>query len=188
VAILILKNIVLIAVPLLFLSCASSPRYSRKIQDIPQRKIERTIEKTPFVEPDPIVNEISKDSVELIVIDTATDIKSESEILTSTDTVYTFYQQGVATYYADKFQGRKTAFGERYDRKQYTAAHRTLPHNSLVRVTALSNKKSVIVRINDRGPFTKNRVIDLSKAAAREIDLLSRGIMKVTIEIIEVKR
>jgi rare lipoprotein A len=187
VAILISKKIVIIAGLFLFLSCASSPRYIRKTEVIPHQKTEQaqTIEKPSVAVSEPLVNEISIDTVKLINVDTATNI--ESEIL-STDTVCTFYQQGVATYYADKFQGRKTAFGEHYDRKQYTAAHRTLPHNSLVRVTALSNKKSVIVRINDRGPFTKNRVIDLSKAAAKEIDLLSRGIMKVTIEIIEVKR
>lgn len=182
---LIARYIVLIAVAALTLSCSSSPRYNQNTQVIPQQKKKQVIEKTSPVVPEPISEKIGQDTAVLKYTDTITG--TESAVRTGNDTLYTFYQQGIATYYADKFQGRKTAFGERYDRKLYTAAHRTLPHNSLVRVTALSNKKSVIVRINDRGPFTRNRVIDLSKAAAKEIDLVAHGIMKVTIETIEVK-
>jgi rare lipoprotein A (peptidoglycan hydrolase) len=181
-------NVVLIAIIALLLSCSSSPRYNRNTQVIPQQETEKTIKKPPVADDLQILSE--NNTQENIVsnnADTTTPTSAEAIISKGNDTVYSFYQQGIATYYADKFQGHKTAFGERYDIKQYTAAHRTLPHNSLVRVTALSNNKSVIVRINDRGPFTRNRVIDLSKAAAKEIDLVAHGLMKVTIETIEVK-
>lgn len=174
-------NVVLTAIAALSLSCSVSPRYNQDKQVIPRQKTNQVIEKTPSF----ISEKSEKDTV---ISNHREKIRgTESAIRTGNDTIYTFYQQGIATYYADKFHGRKTAFGERYNKKLYTAAHRTLPHNSLVRVTALFNKKSVVVRINDRGPFIKNRVIDLSTAAAEEIDLLTRGITKVTIETIEIK-
>jgi rare lipoprotein A (peptidoglycan hydrolase) len=178
-------NVVLIVIATLLLSCSTSPRYNRNTQIIPQQESKQTTEKPPSDERQPPSENYVQETNGLINIDTVA--TTEVIINKGNDTVYNFYQQGIATYYADKFHGRKTAFGERYDRTLYTAAHRTLPHNSLVRVTALSNNKSVIVRINDRGPFSRNRVIDLSKAAAKEIDLVAHGIMKVTIETIEVK-
>ena len=82
---------------------------------------------------------------------------------------------GQASYYGRRFVGRLTASGERYDGQALTAAHRTLPFGSKVRVTNHRNGKSVIVRINDRGPFHSARVIDLSEAAAQEIGLIGRG-------------
>lgn len=82
---------------------------------------------------------------------------------------------GVASYYGRKFHGRRTASGETFDMNGLTAAHRTLPFGSKVRVTNPSNGRSVIVRINDRGPFSRNRTIDLSRAAATEIGLIARG-------------
>ena len=95
-----------------------------------------------------------------------------------------FRQTGMASYYAHEFHGRKTASGERYNMNDLTAAHRTLPFNTRVKVTNLSNKKTVIVRINDRGPFKKGRVIDLSLAAAKKIDLIGPGSAKVRIEVV----
>lgn len=95
-----------------------------------------------------------------------------------------FTQTGIASYYAGRWIGRKTANGERYMPGDITAAHRTLPFNTLVRVTNLSNGKSVIVRINNRGPFTKDRIIDLSLEAAKRIDMVSRGITKVKVETV----
>lgn len=86
---------------------------------------------------------------------------------------------GLASYYADRFHGRRTASGERYDREEFTAAHRRLPFGTVVRVTRLANGRSVVVRINDRGPFVRGRVIDLSYAAAREIGMLRKGVVKV---------
>lgn len=94
-----------------------------------------------------------------------------------------FYQTGQASYYGDKFHGRKTASGERYDKNRFTAAHRTLPFGTMVSVTGLSSGKTVVVRINDRGPYKKNRIIDLSRAAARQIGMLAKGVLDVGIEI-----
>lgn len=93
--------------------------------------------------------------------------------------------QGVASYYADEFHGRKTANGEVYDMHDLTAAHRTLPFNSRVRVTNLDNNLFVVVRINDRGPFKDDRVIDLSLEAAKKIALIPSGTARVELEIIE---
>ncbi|MFN3403552.1 MAG: septal ring lytic transglycosylase RlpA family protein [Cytophagaceae bacterium] len=94
-----------------------------------------------------------------------------------------FTQIGTASFYANKFHGRKTASGEKYSKNAFTAAHNTLPFNSYVKVTNLSNQKSVIVRINDRGPFVKSRIIDLSYVAAKEIGIISSGTGKVKIEL-----
>lgn len=92
---------------------------------------------------------------------------------------------GVATYYSDLFQGRRTASGELYDKNKLTAAHRTLPIGTKIKITRTDNQKSVIVRINDRGPYTQNRVLDISKAAAQKIGLLRAGKATVSIEIID---
>lgn len=83
--------------------------------------------------------------------------------------------RGSASYYAAKFDGRRTASGERFDNDDFTAAHRTLPFGSRVRVTNLASGRSVVVRINDRGPFTRGRMIDVSRAAADELGLVARG-------------
>ena len=89
-----------------------------------------------------------------------------------------------ASYYGKGFAGRPTASGERFDPKLLTAAHRTLPFGTLVRVTDTVSGKSVVVRINDRGPFHGNRAIDLSEGAAREIGLAQRGTGKVILEVL----
>ncbi len=91
---------------------------------------------------------------------------------------------GYASYYSREFKGRKTASGETFDPMKLTAAHRTLPFGTLVRVTNLENKRSVVVKINDRGPFVKGRIIDLSYKAALKIGMVSRGIAKVKLEVI----
>jgi rare lipoprotein A len=88
---------------------------------------------------------------------------------------------GLASYYADRFQGRRTASGERYDRHAFTAAHRRLKFGTLVHVTCLDNGRSVTVRINDRGPYVKGRIIDLSRAAAETLGMLQAGVVKVRI-------
>ena len=95
-----------------------------------------------------------------------------------------FYQTGEASYYANKFHGRKTASGQRYDRTKFTAAHRTLPYGTMVKVTNLKNNLTVTVRVNDRGPQKRSRIIDISAAAAKEIEMISDGIVKVGIEIV----
>ncbi|MFM7379367.1 MAG: septal ring lytic transglycosylase RlpA family protein [Erythrobacter sp.] len=92
--------------------------------------------------------------------------------------------RGSASYYAAKFDGRRTASGERFDNGAMTAAHRTLPFGTLVRVTNLANGRSVIVRINDRGPFSAGRMIDVSRAAADELGLVARGHGMVELAVI----
>jgi rare lipoprotein A len=96
-----------------------------------------------------------------------------------------FTQIGHASWYGKKFHGRKTASGEPYDMYKLSAAHRTLPIPSYVRVTNLSNKKSLIVRVNDRGPFGRPRIIDLSYAAAKQLDIIQHGSTQVQIELID---
>jgi len=91
---------------------------------------------------------------------------------------------GVASYYADKYHGKTTASGETFDMNALTAAHRTLPFGTLVRVTQLENNRSVVVRINDRGPFIEGRVIDLSRAAAEQLQITRAGLAKVKVEIV----
>jgi rare lipoprotein A (peptidoglycan hydrolase) len=91
---------------------------------------------------------------------------------------------GDASYYGDELAGNPTASGERFDPEKLTAAHRTLPLGSRVRVTNTRNGESIIVRVNDRGPFHGTRVIALSKAAAREIGMLRRGTARVKLELL----
>lgn len=98
---------------------------------------------------------------------------------------YRFYQTGKASWYGGFFQGRETASGEEYNMYAFTAAHRELPLGTFVRVTNLKNLKSVIVRINDRGPVTPGRVLDLSYSAARTLDMHQNGLQKVRIEVAE---
>lgn len=92
-------------------------------------------------------------------------------------------QKGVASWYGPGFHGKKTASGERFNKHKLTAAHRSIKLGSRVKVTNLFNQKSVIVLINDRGPFVKGRIIDLSQAAKRELDM--EGTTKVSIEVID---
>ncbi len=117
-------------------------------------------------------------------IDKSADASSlaNAEPITAGPNVGDFEQQGRASWYGRGFHGRKTASGERYDMHAMTAAHRTLPLASWVRVTNQSNNKSVVVKINDRGPYVGNRVIDLSYAAAAALGMRGAGIGKVKIE------
>ena len=92
---------------------------------------------------------------------------------------------GMASYYADALHGRPTASGEPYDVGGLTAAHRTLPFGSRVRVTNRANGQSVTVRVNDRGPFVAGRVIDLSRAAARRLDMVRAGVVRVDLELVD---
>ncbi|QHB16898.1 septal ring lytic transglycosylase RlpA family protein [Mannheimia pernigra] len=94
------------------------------------------------------------------------------------------FQTGVASYYANKFNGRRTASGETFSNAKMTAAHKTLPFGTLVEVTNLRNGRSVVVRVNDRGPYSHTRVVDLSSAAAKKIGMHRSGIAKVEIAIL----
>ncbi len=94
-----------------------------------------------------------------------------------------FVQEGIASWYGKPFHGRRTASGEIYNMYQMTAAHKTLPLGTYVRVTRKDNNKSVVVRINDRGPFVRGRIIDLSYEAARRLSMIGTGTARVVIEV-----
>jgi rare lipoprotein A len=94
-------------------------------------------------------------------------------------------QTGKASFYADKFEGSPTASGEKYKHNKLTAAHKTLPFGTKVKVTNLGNNQSVEVTINDRGPYVENRVIDLSKSAAEKLGFINQGIADVRVEVID---
>ena len=92
---------------------------------------------------------------------------------------------GVSSFYAEDFHGKLTANGEVYDMYGLTAAHKTLPLNTVCRVTNLANKKSLILRINDRGPYVKGRILDCSYGAAKKLDFINQGTTNVKIEVME---
>ncbi|HYF03301.1 MAG TPA: septal ring lytic transglycosylase RlpA family protein [Patescibacteria group bacterium] len=93
--------------------------------------------------------------------------------------------RGLASYYGDKFHGRTTANGEIFDQQQLTAAHRSFPFGTIVKVTNIKNNQSVVVRVNDRGPFVDGRIIDLSRQAAEKIDMIRAGVAEVEIEVLQ---
>ncbi|HMZ46347.1 MAG TPA: septal ring lytic transglycosylase RlpA family protein [Chitinophagaceae bacterium] len=101
-------------------------------------------------------------------------------ILTSCSNYIT--KTGKASFYSDKYKGKKTANGETYKPNEFTAAHKKLPFGTKVKVTNLNNNKTVTVRINDRGPFVAGRIIDLSRVAASEIGMINNGVVKVKIK------
>ena len=111
------------------------------------------------------------------VIDKLNDVAS--------NTVRRFSQTGVASWYGRQFHGRKTASGETYDMNAMTAAHRSLPLNCYIRVTNKNNGKSVVVKVNDRGPFHGNRVLDLSYGAAKSLGITNSGTASVSIERVD---
>jgi rare lipoprotein A len=93
-------------------------------------------------------------------------------------------QKGVASYYSDAWRGRRTSSGERYNPDSLTCAHRTLPFGTLLKVYCPSKGTTVVVRVNDRGPFGKGRIVDLSGAAARKLDIIRAGVAEVEVEIV----
>lgn len=120
--------------------------------------------------------EISFEEVEEPKLRKSVDFSPESDLRT--------VETGIASWYGGKFHGRRTANGEIYNMNRLTAAHRTLPFNSIVEVVNLDNRKKIIVRINDRGPFIKNRIIDLSFKAARVLEMAEKGTAPVELRII----
>ena len=111
---------------------------------------------------------------------------SRIEIAHHTKRKYAKITDGVASWYGPGFHGRISANGEIYDQNALTAAHKTLPFDSVVRVTNLRNGRSVVVRINDRGPYVGERIIDLSAAAARKIGMINKGVDRVRVELLKV--
>ena len=100
----------------------------------------------------------------------------------ASNTVRKFQQTGIASWYGHQFNGRKTANGERFDMNGLTAAHRSLPLSCFIRVTNKDNGKSVVVKVNDRGPYSGNRILDLSYGAAKQLGIVNQGMGNVTIE------
>jgi len=94
-------------------------------------------------------------------------------------------ETGLASFYSDNLQGRMTANGEVYDKMKLTAAHRSLAFKTKIKVTNLENKKSVVVIINDRGPFVEGRIIDLSRVAAEKLGFVDKGVVKVKIQVVK---
>ena len=94
-------------------------------------------------------------------------------------------QTGQASFYGGQFHGRPTASGEVYDMEKMTAAHKTLPFGTMIRVTNTNNGKSVVVKVNDRGPFVDSRIVDLSFGAAKEIEMVNDGVVDVTLELVQ---
>lgn len=95
-------------------------------------------------------------------------------------------QEGTASYYAQKFQGKRTASGEVFYLDSLTAAHKSFPFGTILRVTNQKNGKSVVVRVNDRLPSSSKRIIDLSNAAAKEVDMIREGLVQVNIDAVDV--
>ncbi|MBO1519785.1 septal ring lytic transglycosylase RlpA family protein [Oceanisphaera sp. DM8] len=116
----------------------------------------------------------------LVLLQSCTSVPSSASTVGTLAVVSS--QQGKASYYGGRFHGRKTASGEIFNKNILTAAHRTLPFGTQVRVTNLNNNKSVVVRINDRGPYAKGRIIDLSEQAARQLKMIRAGVVKVKVE------
>lgn len=108
----------------------------------------------------------------------------ETAQVSSSTSNSSYYQVGIASWYGREFQGRLTASGEPFDMNKYTAAHRTLPFGSVILVTNLENGKKVQCTVNDRGPFKKNRILDVSYKAARDLDMLTSGQAKVGITVL----
>ena len=111
-------------------------------------------------------------------------IVAENDTTGESEGNYTYYESGLATWYGSGAQGNYTASGEIFNMYDYTAAHKTLPFGTICRVTDTDTGKSVVVRINDRGPFGAGRVIDLSYQAASDIGMISKGVANVTVEVL----
>jgi len=92
-------------------------------------------------------------------------------------------EHGKATWYGGRFHGRKTASGERFDKNDFTCAHKKLPFGTIVRVVNLETDRSVLVRVNDRGPYGKGRIVDVSEAAAKKLGMIHRGVVKARLEV-----
>ena len=158
------KNLIVFIIILILASCSSAPRYARS-NSIPKYK--KTIK--------PASKKI-KPTNKAIFIDPKTvntNVKHKKRLV------------GISSFYAEDFHGKLTANGEVYDMYGVTAAHKTLPLNTVCRVTNLANNKSLILRINDRGPYIAGRILDCSYGAAKKLDFIQQGTTDVKIEVIE---
>ncbi|WP_305095688.1 septal ring lytic transglycosylase RlpA family protein [Croceibacterium aestuarii] len=160
---------------LLALGATVAPGYAEDNVPAPAATIEAPI--------DPALPQFAPqgDDAALVADDTADDAAQEA--MAAEGEAWEAYGSGMASWYGPKFKGRKTASGETFDPTQLTAAHRTLPFGTKVRVTR--GGKSVVVRVNDRGPFARSRVIDVSQAAAKQLGLIGPGHGTVTLAVLD---
>jgi rare lipoprotein A len=121
----------------------------------------------------------------ITLIGCSSSVRFSSSADTKDNTKSKYELEGFASYYSDKFEGRKTASGEIFDQTKLTAAHKTLPFGTIVEVVNMNNGLSVTVIINDRGPFVSGRVIDLSYAAAKRLGMIQDGVVPVKIKIFQ---
>jgi rare lipoprotein A len=130
---------------------------------------------------------VSLDSPRVRSLEQAVASLPESAVATKLPVVRQAFEavgEGSASYYGNELAGNRTSSGERFDPQAFTCAHRSLPLGTMLRVTNLANGRSVIVRVNDRGPFTRGRILDVSLAAAREIAMVGAGHARVRLEVV----
>lgn len=186
--ILTLMMVLIISISIIAATTISEKQQKSEIEDVETKKIETLGNESKKIVID--LTEVNRNAIKLRVEEEKleqTDEKTVEEIKEEVkeDIKTAFFQTGVASYYGGKWHGRKTANGEIFDTNTLTAAHKTLPFNTKVKVTNVNNGKSVIVRINNRGPYSKGRVIDLSQAAFKKIENLGKGITKINLEIVK---
>ncbi|NIA30214.1 MAG: septal ring lytic transglycosylase RlpA family protein [Actinobacteria bacterium] len=123
-------------------------------------------------------------------LNSETDLSSpkENTVTTHRTRKFEYYERGIASFTADENQGKRTASGEIYNMRDMVAAHKRLPFGTLVKVKNLKNGKTVVVRINDRGPYVRGRIIDLSFEAAKKLDFVEEGTTEVEVEIVKMGR
>lgn len=165
-----------LATAVLMTGCATQSRYSQRIDSAPAVLIENH-------EPSEIIPRYEPYRLENLRPYTIAGV-GYRPLLTG----HGYVEEGIASWYGQKFHGHLTANGEIFDMYEHTAAHKTLPLPSFAKVTNLKNGKSILVRINDRGPFHANRIIDLSFAAAKTLDFLDTGTAEVKVEVIHVDK
>ena len=158
------RGLITILIVLVIVSCSSAPRYGRSDSAPKYKKPSRTVSKK------------EKSNSKAIFIDPKT---------VNTNVKHKKRMVGISSFYAEDFHGKLTANGEIYDMYGLTAAHKTLPLNTVARVTNLENGKSLILRINDRGPYIQGRMLDCSYGAAKKLDFIKQGKTKVQVDIIE---
>ena len=161
-----------LAIATLILGCGTTPRGGYYQNDGPPDRAPSDVASTPDAVPriDPFLSRANRPYVAL------------GRSYTPLTTDVAFRERGVASWYGKQFHGNRTASGEIYDMFAMTAAHPTLPLPSYVRVTGVRSRQSIIVRVNDRGPFKSDRIIDLSYAAASRLGFIAQGISQVQIE------
>ena len=158
------RGLITILIILVLVSCSSAPRYGRSDSGKKYKKPSRAISKK------------TKSNSKAIFIDPKT---------VNTNVKHKKRMVGISSFYAEDFHGKLTANGEIYDMYGLTAAHKTLPLNTVARVTNLENGKSLILRINDRGPYIQGRMLDCSYGAAKKLDFIQQGTTNVKIQVIE---